>query len=311
MTLDHSAVTELMEAFRSAEGIDLVRESVRLVLQELIEAEAASVIGARKYERTDGRVTERNGYRGRLMATQAGDIELRIPKLRQGSFFPEILQPRRRIDQALYAVVMEAYVAGVSTRNVDDLVEALGISSGISKSEVSRICAGLDESVDASRNRRLDNIEFPYVFVDATYVHCRDNHQVVSKAVVIATGVAADGSREVLGWAVRSVTPNPKRSGPSSAVISAPAVSAVSVWSSPMSTPDSSPPSAGCSKEHHINGAKSISPATWARRSPKTDETSSRRRSGPSSFKPAQTTSTANGMWSVTASPPRTPKLPP
>jgi transposase-like protein len=202
MTLDHSAVDALMEAFRSAEGIDLVRESVRLVMQELIEADAAGAVGARKYERTDGRVTERNGYRDRLLATQAGDIELRIPKLRKGSFFPEILQPRRRIDQALYAVVMEAYVAGVSTRSVDDLVEALGIASGISKSEVSRICARLDESVEAFRNRRLDHIEFPYVFVDATYVHCRENHQVVSKAVVIATGVAADGSREVLGCAV-------------------------------------------------------------------------------------------------------------
>lgn len=202
MTLDHSAVAELLEAFRSAEGIDLVRESVRLVMQELIETEAAGVIGARKYERSESRVTERNGYRDRLLATQAGDIELRIPKLRQGSFFPEILQPRRRIDQALYAVVMEAYVAGVSTRSVDDLVEALGIASGIAKSEVSRICAGLDESVDAFRNRRLDHTEFPYVFVDATYVHARENHQVVSKAIVIATGVAADGSREVLGCAV-------------------------------------------------------------------------------------------------------------
>ena len=175
VTLDHSAVDALMEAIRSADGIDLVRESVRLVMQELIEADAAGVIGARRYERTDSRVTERNGYRDRLLATQAGDIELRIPKLRQGSFFPEILQPRRRIDQALYAVVMEAYVAGVSTRSVDDLIEALGIGSGISKSEVSRICAGLDESVDAFRNRRLDHIEFPYVFVDATYVHCREN----------------------------------------------------------------------------------------------------------------------------------------
>jgi putative transposase len=202
MTLDHSAVAELMEAFRSAEGIDLVRESVRLVMQELIEAEAVSVIGARKYERAEGRVTERNGYRDRLLSTQAGDIGLRIPKLRQGSFFPEILQPRRRIDQALYAVVMEAYVNGISTRDVDDLVEALGIGSGISKSEVSRICARLDETVDVFRNRRLDHIEFPYVFLDATYVHTRENHQVVSKAVVIATGVAADGSREVLGCAV-------------------------------------------------------------------------------------------------------------
>ena len=202
MTLDHSAVAELLEAFRSADGVDLVRESVRMVMQELIETEAATAIGARRYERTDERVNERNGHRPRLLSTQAGDIELKIPKLRKGSFFPEILAPRRRIDQALYAVVMEAYVAGVSTRSVDDLVEALGISSGISKSEVSRICAGLDESVEAFRNRPLGHIEFPYVFVDATYVHCREHHQVTSKAVVIATGVARDGSREVLGCAV-------------------------------------------------------------------------------------------------------------
>ena len=202
MTLDHSAVVELLEAFRSGEGIDLVRESVRLVMQELIETEASAVVGARRYERTDQRVNERNGHRDRVLATQAGDIGLKIPKLRKGSFFPEILAPRRRIDQALYAVVMEAYVAGVSTRSVDDLVEALGIASGISKSEVSRICGRLDESVDAFRGRPLDHTEFPYVFVDATYVHCRENHQVISKAVVIATGVAVDGSREVLGCAV-------------------------------------------------------------------------------------------------------------
>jgi putative transposase len=134
-----------------------------------------------------------------LLATQAGDVELRIPKLRKGSFFPVILEPRRRIDQALYAVVMEAYVYGVSTRPVDDLVAALGIDSGISKSEVSRICAGLDEVVTAFRSRRLDHIEFPYVYLDATYLHVRNaTSQVVSMAVVVATGITADGSREVL-----------------------------------------------------------------------------------------------------------------
>ncbi len=135
MALSESALSELLDAFRAGEGVDLIRESVRLVLQELIEVEAAEVIGAGRYERSAERVTERNGHRPRLLATQAGDIELGIPKLRRGSFFPSILEHRRRIDRALYAVVMEAYVSGVSTRSVDDLVAALGVASGISKSK--------------------------------------------------------------------------------------------------------------------------------------------------------------------------------
>ncbi len=131
----------------------------------------------------------------------AGDLELGIPKLRKGSFFPEILEPRRRIDQAMYAVVMEAYVHGVSTRAVDDLVAAAGVNTGISKSEVSRICAGLDERVNAFRNRTLGHVGFPYVYLDATYVNVRDDAlgQVVSRAVVVATGITANGDREVLG----------------------------------------------------------------------------------------------------------------
>jgi putative transposase len=137
MGLSQSVVPELLEAFRAGEGVDLIRESVRLVMQELIETEATQQIGAGRYERAETRVTDRNGSRARLVATQAGDVRLRIPKLRKGSFFPAILEPRRRIDQALYAVVMEAYVNGVSTRAVDDLVAALGIEFGISKSEVS------------------------------------------------------------------------------------------------------------------------------------------------------------------------------
>jgi len=200
MALPQSAVSDLLEVLRTGEAVDLIRESVRTVLQELIEAETTEAIGAARYERTDTRTNERNGSRPRTLSTKAGDIDLRIPKLRKGSFFPLILEPRRRIDQALYAVVMEAYVAGVSTRSVDDLVAALGIDSGISKSEVSRICAGLDEVVTAFRTRRLDHTAFPYVYLDATYLHVRNPaSQVVSMAVVVATGITAEGGREVLG----------------------------------------------------------------------------------------------------------------
>ena len=200
MALSQSVVSELLDAFRAGEGVDLIRDAVRLVFQELIELEAAEEIGAGRYERTETRVTERNGSRPRLLATQAGDVELRIPKLRKGSFFPSILEPRRRIDQALYAVVMEAYVHGVSTRSVDDLVGALGVDSGIKRSEVSRICAGLDEVVGAFRTRPLDHVEFPYIYLDATYLHIRNQAgQVTSMAVVIATGIGATGEREVLG----------------------------------------------------------------------------------------------------------------
>ena len=130
--------------------------------------------------------------------TKAGTVELAIPKLRTGSFFPSVLEARRRIDQALYAVIMEAWVNGVSTRNVDDLVVALG-GTGISKSEVSRICQGLDEEVGRFRTRRLDATGYPYVFLDATYLHVRSGGLVTSKAVVVATGVTAEGRREILG----------------------------------------------------------------------------------------------------------------
>jgi transposase-like protein len=199
MALDQSVLSELLDAFQAGEGLDLIKESVRTMFQELIETELTATIGAGLYERTDDRTNERNGHRPRVLATKAGDLELAIPKLRKGSFLPSILEPRRRIDQALYAVVMEAYVHGVSTRAVDELVGALGVASGISRSEVSRICAGLDEVVRGFRERRLDHVAFPYVYLDATYLHVRENHQVTSKAVVIATGVAATGHREILG----------------------------------------------------------------------------------------------------------------
>ncbi len=171
MALSQSALSGLLDAVRAGDGTDVLRDAMALVLQELIELEATQVIGASRYERTDERTTHRNGSRTRLLSTKAGDVELHVPKLREGSFLPSLLEPRRRIDQALWAVVMEAYVHGVSTRKVDDLVRALGIDAGISKSEVSRICAGLDSVVAAFRERRLDHTRFPYIFLDATVRH--------------------------------------------------------------------------------------------------------------------------------------------
>ena len=202
MTLTKSDVSELLDAIRAGGDIDVIRRGVELVLQALIDAEAAEVIGAERYERSATRTAWRNGGRERLLSTKAGDVELRIPKLRKGSFFPSILERRRRIDRALFAVVVEAYVHGVSTRKVDDLVAALGAASGISKSEVSRICAELDAEMEAFRSRPLGHVEFPYVYCDATYLKGRVRGQVVSRAVVVATGITANGDREVLGLAV-------------------------------------------------------------------------------------------------------------
>ena len=198
MAYTDSDLSELLEAVKAGEMTEKIRTSLAWVLQQLIEAELTATIGAGPHERTETRTTQRNGHRPKLITTAAGDVELHIPKLREGSFFPSLLERRRRIDRALFAVVMEAWVHGVSTRKVDDLVKALGAASGISKSEVSRICAELDRDLEAFRGRRLEG-EFPYVFCDATYVKARVRGRVVSRAVVIATGVTASGDREVLG----------------------------------------------------------------------------------------------------------------
>ncbi len=286
MALSNTVVSELLEAFRAGEGVDLIRESVQLVLQELIETEAAEGIGAGRYERTETRVTDRDGSRPRLLSTKAGDVQLTIPKLRKGSFFPVILEPRRRIDQALYAVVMEAYVNGVSTRSVDDLVAALGVDSGISKSEVSRICAGLDETVDAFRNRPLHHTSFPYVFLDATYLHVRRtaSGQVTSMAVVVATGVTADGGREMLGLDVgdsedevfwRGFLRSLKERG----------LTGVQLVISDQHAA-SSPPCSVSSKASVTNGAGCTSPATCLGWFPSPTRTWSRQYSAPSSPNP-------------------------
>jgi putative transposase len=209
MALDQSALLELSEALRTADSGELMRTLLGTILQALVEAEATAHIGAGPHERTDARTTQRNGHRDKTVSTTAGDLTVRIPKVRSGSFFPALLQPRRRIDVALHAVIMQAWVEGVSTRKVDDLVAALGVDTGVSKSEVSRICAALDADVHAWRTRPLAAQPFPYVFLDATYCHGRvgggphgKGGRVASRAVVIATGVSADGRREVLGSAV-------------------------------------------------------------------------------------------------------------
>jgi len=141
MTLNQSALLELTEVLRTSDGGQMIRQMLGFMLQALVEAEATSVIGAAPHERNETRTTQRNGTRPKTVSTISGDLTVKIPKLRIGSYFPSLLEPRRRVDVALHAVIMESYVHGVSTRKVDDLVTALGVDTGISKSEVSRICA--------------------------------------------------------------------------------------------------------------------------------------------------------------------------
>ena len=178
---------------------DVYRRLLQAGLQDLIEAEAAGKIGAARYERTPSRTTRRNGTRPKTLATPAGELTVAIPKLREGSFFPALLHPRRRVDKALYAVICTAWIEGVSTRKVDDLVKALGNETGISKSTVSRICEDIDEAVHTFLDRRLEHTWFPYVYLDATYLDVRHGGRVVSQAVVTAIGVSALGRREILG----------------------------------------------------------------------------------------------------------------
>jgi len=202
MALDQSALLALLSELKLTNVTDRIRMVTETLYQELIDAEATAHIGADRFERSEDRTTQRNGTRPRVLTTTAGDLNLKIPKLRQGSFFPALLERRRRVDQALFAVVMEAYLHGVSTRKVDDLVKALGADTGISKSEVSRICADLDGEVATFRDRDLGATSYPYVFLDATYCKARVNHRVISQAMVVAIGVAADGRREALGFDV-------------------------------------------------------------------------------------------------------------
>ena len=170
-TDDDARLAEVLARLGDEGTRDLFRRLLERALQDLIDAELSAAIGARPHERTETRTNQRNGGRSRLLSTPAGDVELRIPKVRVGSFFPSLLEPRRRVDKALWAVIMAAYVSGTSTRKVDDLVKALGCDTGVSRSTVSRICAELDAEVEAFRTRSLAHVGFPYVYLDATVRH--------------------------------------------------------------------------------------------------------------------------------------------
>jgi len=179
---------------------DLLREMIGFAAQRLMEMEVEGLTGAGYGEKSPERLAQRNGYRDRSWETRAGTVELRIPKLRKGSYFPVFLEPRRLAEKALAAVVQEAYVHGVSTRSVDDLVKAMGMS-GISKSQVSRLCAEIDDKVKAFLSRPIEG-DWPYLWIDATYVKVRESGRIVSVAVIVAVGVNSDGRREVLGMAI-------------------------------------------------------------------------------------------------------------
>ena len=200
MTEPTIALMEYLRQMGLDGDTDFLREGVRLMSQLLMELEVEEMTGAGRYERTPERVNQRNGYRHRRWETRVGEIPLRIPKLRKGSYFPSLLEPRRRAEKALFAVVQEAYVKGVSTRKVDELLQALGLT-GVDKSKVSRMCQELDELVEAFRNRSLEG-EYPYLWLDAIYLKVRQNHRIVNQAVVIAIGVRETGERQVLGFAV-------------------------------------------------------------------------------------------------------------
>jgi transposase-like protein len=197
MTDDRMALKALIE---QASDRELLAGMLGFVAEKLMALDVEALCNARAHERTGERTNHRNGYRDRAWQTRAGTLALKVPKLRKGSYFPEFLEPRRAAEKAMTAVIQEAYIQGVSTRSVDDLVKAMGMT-GISKSQVSRLCAEIDERVDAFLNRPLEG-EWPYLWLDATYLKVRRNGRIVSVAAIVAVAVNTDGRREVLGIAV-------------------------------------------------------------------------------------------------------------
>ncbi len=197
MTEERMALAELVE--KVGDG-DFLRAVAEAVLQVLMEADVEGLIGAGRHERSPGRLNYRNGYRERSLDTRLGSLHLRVPKLRQGSYFPPFLEPRKMAEKALVAVIQEAWIGGVSTRRVDDLVQAMGLT-GISRSQVSKLCKDIDERVTAFLERPLEG-EWPYLWLDATYLKQREGGRIVSVAAIIAMAVNTDGRREIVGLKV-------------------------------------------------------------------------------------------------------------
>jgi putative transposase len=201
----------LAELAEKGADTDLLREMIQYVAQRMMDMDVEELCAAAYGERSPERLNSRNGYRERLWETRAGSIDLKIPKLRKGSYFPGLLEPRRTAEKALAAVIQEAYVQGVSTRSVDELVKAMGMS-GISKSQVSRLCAEIDERVNAFLTRPIEG-DWPYLWIDATYLKVREAGRIVSVAVIIAVAVNTEGKREVLGMAIGPSEAEPFWSG--------------------------------------------------------------------------------------------------
>ena len=290
MALDQSALLEVLDALKVADVGDRVRPAAETIYQALIEAELTERSAPALHERTDDRTAQRNGHRTRTLTTTAGDLELRIPKLRTGSFFPSLLERRRRVDQALFAVVMEAYLHGVSTRKVDDLVKALGADTGISKSEVSRICADLDTEVGAFRDRSPGRAAVPLRVPRRDLLQGpgqppgrvpgrRDRHRRPRRRLARGPRVRRRRQR---GRRVLDRVP---------ALASRPAAWAGCSWSSPTPTPGSSRPSPRCCSARPGSGAGCISCATSWPRSPRAPRRWSPRRSARSSPNPTPRTS--------------------
>ena len=200
MAKDRMTLLELLRKAGVEKDLDFLREGVKTLAESIMELEVNEKTGAELYERKPERACYRNGYRERPWDTRVGTIALKIPRIRDGSYFPSLLEPRRRVEQALLSVIQEAYILGVSTRKVEDLVRSLGME-GISKSEVSRICQGIDEEVDRWRRLPLDD-RYPYLWLDATYVKVRQAGRVTSQAVIVAYAVRENGERKVIGLEV-------------------------------------------------------------------------------------------------------------